>query len=107
MVAGSGPSFPIAPWRRSSRSGLGSPASMLRRLPRRVCRGRNCYRGGLGVAIVDLEEIGAFAAFRRYSPLAVVADPLRPKCRDNRWVGVCSSFCTRESIAAFARGRKW
>ncbi|RZS17103.1 hypothetical protein BHM03_00049215 [Ensete ventricosum] len=41
---------------------------MLRWLPRRVCHGRGC-RGGLGIAVVDLEEIGAFAAFCRFSPL--------------------------------------
>ncbi|RWW65165.1 hypothetical protein BHE74_00027569 [Ensete ventricosum] len=35
---------------KSSRSGLGSPALMLRLLLRRVCRGRGYRRGGLGVA---------------------------------------------------------
>ncbi|RWW87135.1 hypothetical protein BHE74_00004063 [Ensete ventricosum] len=36
--------------RESSRSGLGLLAFMLRLLSRRVCRGRGCRRGGLGVA---------------------------------------------------------
>ncbi|RWV94263.1 hypothetical protein GW17_00043215 [Ensete ventricosum] len=57
---------------------LGSPALMLRRLPMKICRGRCCCRGALGVAIVDLKEIGAFITFGWFIPLAVVADPLRP-----------------------------
>ncbi|RWV78873.1 hypothetical protein GW17_00060082, partial [Ensete ventricosum] len=39
----------------SNRSGLGSLALMLRLLPRWVCRGRGCRRGGLGVA-ATIEE---------------------------------------------------
>ncbi|RWW03349.1 hypothetical protein GW17_00033489, partial [Ensete ventricosum] len=35
-----------------------------------------CRRGELGIAIIDLEVIGAFAAFHRFSPLAAVVDPL-------------------------------
>ncbi|RZR99089.1 hypothetical protein BHM03_00028575, partial [Ensete ventricosum] len=34
----------------AAEAGLGLPALMLRLLPRRVCRGRGCRGGGLGVA---------------------------------------------------------
>ncbi|RWW41471.1 hypothetical protein BHE74_00053042 [Ensete ventricosum] len=40
------------------------------RLPLGRIRRCGCHRGELGVAVVDLEVIGAFAAFRQFSPLA-------------------------------------
>ncbi|RRT36028.1 hypothetical protein B296_00053862, partial [Ensete ventricosum] len=46
------------------------------RLPPRRIRHCDCRRGELGVTVVDLEVIGVVAAFRRFSPLAIIADPL-------------------------------
>ncbi|RRT65535.1 hypothetical protein B296_00039191 [Ensete ventricosum] len=46
------------------------------RLPPGRIRRCGCPRGELGVAVIDLEVIGAFAAFRRFSPLAAIANPL-------------------------------
>ncbi|RRT73944.1 hypothetical protein B296_00007266 [Ensete ventricosum] len=60
--AGNGECYYLPTWEQdakmvgSSRSGLGSPALMLRLLPRRVCSGRGCRWGGLCIAAAAEEN---------------------------------------------------
>ncbi|RWW41284.1 hypothetical protein BHE74_00053240, partial [Ensete ventricosum] len=57
---------------KSSRSGLGSPTLMLRLLPRLVCRGRGCRRGGLGgISTVDVYS----------DALPITANSITPRSR--------------------------